>query len=62
MNRMLRLAGAYALVAVIGGLTTGCGSDTSAGVFIPATPVAEEIRQEAAPAPTPTPIPDAARG
>lgn len=58
MHRMLRLAGASALAAVTGGLLTGCGSDSSAGVFIPSTPVPEEIRRLADPPPTATPIPD----
>jgi hypothetical protein len=53
---MLRLAGASVLAVVTGGLMTGCGSDTSAGVFIPATAVPTEVRRVAEPPPTPTPV------
>jgi len=56
MNRMLRLGCASVFVGIIGGLT-GCGSDTSAGIFIPATPMAEEVRRVVEP-PTPTPLSD----
>jgi hypothetical protein len=60
MSRQRRVAGLIiAGVAALGGLA-GCGSDASAGAFLPKTPspVPAALRQAAAAAPTATPIPD----
>lgn len=53
-----RAAGALGLVLAVGALLTGCGSDTSAEVFVPTTPTPAAVRRVAVP--TATPIPDGA--
>ena len=45
-----------AAMAALGGLA-GCGSDASAGVFMPNTPTPAALRQVATPVPTATTIP-----
>ena len=47
-----------AIVALAG--LAGCGSDTSAGVFIRVTPTPAALRQVGTALPTATPIPDGA--
>ena len=53
-----RAAAALGLVLGLGALLIGCGSDTSAEVFVPTTPTPAALMRVAVP--TATPIPDGA--
>ena len=55
MVKTPRVAALLVMAILTAGLATGCGSDTSAAVFVPVSPIPASARQVA---PTPTPIPD----
>jgi len=54
MRKRPRVAALMVVAILTGGLATGCGSDTSADVFVPVSPSPSSARQ-ASPTPTRTP-------